>query len=158
MWAGAVALFVGGLLAAGGCIWGLLGLLLMKEITFLEFVLYSGVFLGLILLAITAVPGAAIVAGALAIGFPLLRQWADAHALAKIEQSDIEKYMHAVQKRPEIPYPYRRLAEIHAKRGHYDVAADWYQLQVAGLEQAWIAAFLLSDIQCPDGFTLPVTG
>ena len=33
---------------------------------------------------------------------------------------------------------------------------SWYELALADSGRAWIAGFLLSDLTCPDGFTLPV--
>jgi tetratricopeptide (TPR) repeat protein len=128
---------MGGLLLLGACIWGLLGLLLMKEISGLEFLLYTGALLGLVVFGILGATGLGPIgllpAVLLAIAFPLSRRWANQRGLARLEQEDIDKYRHTIAKRPEIPYPYRRLAEIYFKRGNYDVAADWYRkyLEVA---------------------------
>ncbi|MCZ7542650.1 MAG: hypothetical protein M5R40_03510 [Anaerolineae bacterium] len=35
---------------------------------------------------------------------------------------------------------------------------DWYQLDLGDGTFAWIAGFLLNDLTCPEGFTLPVVG
>lgn len=128
-----ITLFAAVLLSfmAAGCVWGLLGLLLMKEISSLEFILYTGVFLGLLIMGgVGGPPFGALgipLAMGLAIGFPLARQWGNQHALARMEQEDIEKYELTVRKKPELPYPYQRLAEIHYKRHHYEAAREWYQ-------------------------------
>jgi hypothetical protein len=37
-----------------------------------------------------------------------------------------------------------------------NAAGDWYQLQIPGIETAWIASFLVSEPACPADFTLPV--
>lgn len=137
-------LLAGCLLLAGMAVHGLLGLLLMKEISALEFVIYLGVFLVVVMAGVMCwgtplVWAPALTAVSLAVGFPLARSWANTHAIVKMEQADIERYLESVQKRPDIPYPLRRLAEIHFGRGHYEVAAQWYgkymeRVQDAGIE------------------------
>jgi hypothetical protein len=39
-----------------------------------------------------------------------------------------------------------------------DTVGDWYQVDIENFDSVWIAAFLLSPPQCPEGVTLPVTG
>ncbi len=39
-----------------------------------------------------------------------------------------------------------------------NAAADWYQLSVESLDNAWIAGFLVNPPTCPAGFTLPTVG
>lgn len=127
-------LLVGALLLVGACVWGLLGLLIMREISGLEFVLYSGIFLSLVVMGGLGKPpfGAAalLIAAILAIAFPLARYWGNAAALAMMDRQDIARYKLTVEKRPELPYPYRKLAEIYYRQGHYGAAAEWYQKYV----------------------------
>lgn len=127
-WASGI-LIVGTLPLLGACVWGLLGLLLMKEITALEFVLYAGAFAGLTSVGtLTGGPLAGLgVAFTSAIAFPLLRRWANNHALLQMEREDIRKYEATIKTHPEFSYPYKRLAEIYYQRGNYDVAAHWYE-------------------------------
>jgi hypothetical protein len=117
-----------GFMLVGACIWGLIGLLLMKEITGLEFIVYAGLFLGVVLTGMIAQqPGLLLLAAAVAIAFPLSRRWGNAHALAVMERRDIAKYRETIQKRPEFTYPYQRLAEIYFKQGHYELSLEWYR-------------------------------
>ncbi|MBN1680934.1 MAG: SH3 domain-containing protein [Anaerolineae bacterium] len=37
-----------------------------------------------------------------------------------------------------------------------NAAGNWYKLLVEGIDNAWIAAFLITPPVCPEGFTLPV--
>lgn len=126
-----VFVLTGALLLVGVCVWGLVGLLVMKEITALEFIFYAGAFLGLTIIGVLsggplglAGLGVALLA---AVAFPLLRRWANSHALLQIEREDIRKYEATVKAHPEYSYPYKRLAEIHYQRGNWDVAAEWYE-------------------------------
>ena len=68
-----------------------------------------------------------VIAVPLAIAFPLMRRWGERNALNKMEQRDIAGYKGAIEKHPEIPYSYQRLAEIYRKNGHYEEAADYYR-------------------------------
>jgi tetratricopeptide (TPR) repeat protein len=128
---GGVALMAMGLMAVGACVWGLLGLLVMKEITATEFLIYAGVFIGLTIMGVLGggplgVAGLGVAAIA-AVAFPLLRRWANSHALLQIEREDIRKYEATIKAHPEYSYPYKRLAEIYYQRGNWDVAAEWYE-------------------------------
>ena len=38
-----------------------------------------------------------------------------------------------------------------------DISGEWFQLQLPNDVQAWIAGFLLAELDCPAGYTLPVT-
>lgn len=135
-----VSVLAGALLLAGAAVWGLLGLLLTKEITAPEFAFYCGAFLGLTVVAVTnwggpLSLGAVGAAALLAIGFPVARRISNQLALDRIDAQDIARYEHSVRKRPEIPYPYRRLAELYAKRGNYAAAVEWYERYVARAPQ-----------------------
>ncbi len=125
------ALLVGGLLIVGACVWGLLGLMIMKDITPLEFVLYAGGLMGLVLLGMANVPpfgrSGIILAAGLAIGFPLMRRVAERRALDQMEEEDIRRHLDTIKHRPEIPYSYERLGDIYRKRCHYDLAAEFYE-------------------------------
>lgn len=135
-----VCLLVGALLLAGAAVWGLLGLLITREISAPEFAAYCGAFIGLMLVAVANLGGAlslgaAGAAALLAVGFPVARRMANQLALDRMDAEDITRYEHSVRKRPEIPYPYRRLAELHAKRGSYQAAAEWYERYVERVPQ-----------------------
>jgi len=126
-----VSLLVGGFMIVGACIWGLLGLLIMREISLAQFLISTGVLLGLVLLGMVNAPpfgrGGIILAGALAIGFPLMRRAMERRAMDKMEEEDIKRYLAAIKQRPEIPYAYERLGDIYRKRNHYDIAAEFYE-------------------------------
>lgn len=126
-----VPLFAGALLLAGAAVWGLIGLYVMGEITLLELIAYSSIFAGLVGVGIVnygqpLMWGAAGAATVLGLGFPVARKWANDRALHRMEEEDIEKYYLRTQERPDIPYPYKRLAEIYYRRRNYDVAIEWY--------------------------------
>jgi hypothetical protein len=127
-----VAVLAGALLVVGAVVWGLIGLLIMRELSGLEFVVYL---CGLLVAAGAAVVmwgsslSAGIVAGMVVIGlgFPQARKWANDAALRRMEREDIARQHKAIEKRPEIPYAYRKLGDIYYKRGQWDEAVSWYK-------------------------------
>ena len=126
-----VGLLVVGLLVVGGCVWGLLGMLMMEDIGVAEFVVHVGLLIGLTIvgpLALGPLGGMGVViAVPLAIAFPLMRRWRESNALAKMERRRIVEYKGVIETRPEISDPYERLGEIHRQSGHYEAAAEYYR-------------------------------
>jgi tetratricopeptide (TPR) repeat protein len=120
------------LLGFGLCAWSLIGMLLMREISFAEFGIYMGIFLGLVVFGFTVPPplstAAFMLAGALAIAFPVMRHVANARGILRMDREDIDKYQRTVRARPELPYPYQKLAEIYFRQQHYKEAAEWYEM------------------------------
>lgn len=127
-----VAVLVGMLLVVGAFVWGLISLLIMRELSGLEF--------GLYLTGVLAAAGAAVLAwgSPLSLGiitllilvglsFPQIRKWANDAALRRMEREDIARFTQTVKARPEIPYAYRRLGDIYYKRGQWDEAVSWYK-------------------------------
>jgi hypothetical protein len=127
-----VAVLAGALLVVGGFAWGLISLLIMRELTWPEFLLYLA---GLLVVAGAGVLtwGSPLSLGILAgmvvigLGFPQMRKWANDAALRRMEREDIVGHKRAIQNRPEIPYAYRRLGDIYYKRGQWDEAVSWYK-------------------------------
>jgi len=127
-----VSLLVGALLLAGTALWGLLGMLLLREISLLEFIAYATGFAVLVGVAILSVGtplmwGAGLMALTVGVGFTRVRKWHNDRMIRRLEDKDIQDYTARTRKRPEIPYPYRKLAEIAASRGQLDKAVQWYR-------------------------------
>lgn len=121
-----------GLIVGGWMVVGLLGMLLNRELSFGEFLLWTLAFVGLLTTSLAAVgsplfPLLIVLTLGLGLGVPLSSWLADRLGTAGLRLQDLERYLRATQERPDIPYNYRKLGDLYYESGDWGLAVEWYE-------------------------------
>lgn len=121
-----------GLMVGGWMVVGLLGMLLNRELSFGEFLLWTLAFVGLLTTSLAAVgsplfPLLIVLTLGLGLGVPLSSWLADRLGTAGLRLQDLERYLRATQERPDIPYNYRKLGDLYYESGDWGLAVEWYE-------------------------------
>jgi tetratricopeptide (TPR) repeat protein len=114
-----------GLLMGAFMLVGLLGMLMNKELSFGEFLVWVLAFLASIGKPVFFV--LALLTILLGLGAPLSSWVVDLVGRQRLRLEDIEKFLRGVEKHPEMPYNYRKLAELYYQGGDWAQAVEWYE-------------------------------
>lgn len=137
--AGAIGLAFGtalilalGLIVGGYMVVGMLGMLLNREISLGEFIVWLLAFAGLVATTLASVgtvlfPLLALLTLSLALAAPLSSWLVDRLGTQRLRQEDILRYFHAAQARPDIPYYFRKLGDLFYQSGDWALAAQYYE-------------------------------
>lgn len=121
-----------GLIVGGWMVVGLLGMLLNRELSLGEFLLWTLAFVGLLTTSLAAAgsplfPLLLLLTLGLGLGVPLSSWLADRLGAAGLRLQDLERYLRATQERPDIPYNYRKLGDLYYESGDWGLAVEWYE-------------------------------
>ena len=127
-----LAVLLAGCLVGGFMVVGLLGMLANKELTFGEFLVWVLAFVGLLATTIASINSPlffllAFLTVLMGLGAQLSSWIADHVGLQRLRLEDIEKFLRGIEKHPEMPYNYRKLAELYYEGGHWEQAVAWYE-------------------------------
>jgi hypothetical protein len=126
-----IALALGAI--AGGClVVGLLGMLMNKELSFGEFLVWTLAFLGLLVTTLASVGTPAfylLVLLTIGLGLaPALSSWAvNRLGAQRLRLDDLQRYLRGTQERPDIPYNYRKLGDLYFDGHDWAQAVEWYE-------------------------------
>ena len=124
-------ILVGYLLAAGWIIWTLVGMWIMREITFGELAIYGGCYLACAFGAIAAwgTPlgvGLLFLGAASVVGYPIIQKAHNTALIQQMQLADLHEHLRRIDERPEIPYSYEKVADIYFDRGQFEQALEFY--------------------------------
>lgn len=119
-------------IAGGYLVIGLLGMLLNKELSLGEFLVWTLAFLGLMVTAIAShgTPLFYVLilfAVGLGLGPPLTSWLADHLGTQRLRVTDLESYLRGTQERPDIPYNYRKVGDLYFESHDWARAVEWYE-------------------------------
>jgi tetratricopeptide (TPR) repeat protein len=111
---------------------GLLGMLMNKELSFGEFLVWVGAFVGLLATTIASIgkplfPLLVCLTIMLGLGAQLSSWIAEMIGLQRLRLADIERFLGGVEKHPNMPYNYVKLAELYYAGGQWEQAIEWYE-------------------------------
>jgi len=121
-----------GLIAGGYMAIGLFGMLMNREVSFGEFLMWTLAFVGLLATTIASIGTPlfyllVLLTIGLGLGPPLSSRLVDRLGSQRLRLQDIERYLYGTQERPEIPYNYRKLGDLYYESGQWGLAAEWYE-------------------------------
>ena len=129
---GTVIVLALGLIAGGYMVIGLFGMLMNKELSFGEFLVWTLAFAGLLATTLAAVgtplfPLLVLLTIGMGIG-PHLSSWAvDRIGAQHLRVEDIRRYLRGTQERPDIPYNFRKLGDLYYEGHEWGLAVEWYE-------------------------------
>ena len=121
-----------GAIAGGYLVVGLFGMLMNKELTFWEFLVWTLAFLGLLVTTLASLGTPLfylLVLLTIGLGLaPPLSSWlVDRLGAQRLRLDDIQRYLRGTQERPDIPYNYRKLGDLYYDGHDWGRAVEWYE-------------------------------
>ena len=121
-----------GLIAGAYMVIGLFGMLMNRELSFGEFLVWTLAFVGLLGTTIASLGTPLFYLLALltiGLGFaPPLSSWfVDRLGNQRLRLQDLERYLRGTQERPDIPYNYRKVGDLYYESRAWAQAVEWYE-------------------------------
>lgn len=129
---GTVLILALGLIVGGYMVVGMLGMLLDREISLSEFVVWLVAFGGLLATTLAVAgtvlfPLLALLTLSLALAVPFSSWLVDPLGAQRLRQEDLLRYLHGTQARPDNPYYFRRLGDLFYQSGDWELAVQYYE-------------------------------
>jgi tetratricopeptide (TPR) repeat protein len=129
---GTVLILALGLIGGAYMVIGMLGMLLNRELSVGEFLVWLLAFGGLLSTTVALsrtplFPLLALLTLSLALAAPLSSWLVDRLGMQRLRQEDLLRYLQGTQTRPDIPYNFRKLGDLFYQSGDWALAAEYYE-------------------------------